>query len=269
MPRKQPFFRQGLGVVPGGVERHLDDAVDVAVRRWKAADIQTEALCNRRAHLVGGEYFSLDLARLDDILGERAQRGFAAHLETQGFHPTEQFSLDVACAREVLGEPGRILLEPRPFRALPDVRTIFSVQHAGNIASIPRISKLISAYHAEIRSYILRSRPALCAAPRRAQCRPPMRERVPFRSGQMSRVIIIGNAATKGELRSVITCPESTGVLSHPLWPCETLPAWGCQLTTRVERTMCGKETASEQRGRGCTQSAGSCGMDRQGSQGA
>ena len=123
------------GVVPGGGERHLDDAVEVAIRRRQTADVQTEAVCNRRADLVGNEYLSLDLARLHDIFGERAQRGFAANLETQGLHAAEQFSLDVACAREVLGKSGRILLEPRPFRALP---------------YILRIGKTIPAYFAEI-----------------------------------------------------------------------------------------------------------------------
>ena len=67
VPGEQPLLGQGLAVVPGGVERHLDDAVDVAIRHRQAAGIQTETACDGRAHLIASEHFAFDLARLDDI----------------------------------------------------------------------------------------------------------------------------------------------------------------------------------------------------------
>ena len=160
VPGEQPFFGQGCRVVPGGVERHLDDAVDAAIRRRQCAGIQAEAACDRRAHPVGGEDFAFDLARLHDILGERAQRGLAAHLGTQGLHAAKQFPLVVAHAREGFGEPGRILPDAWPFGALPDIGAIFSAQHAMNIAPIRRTGKRISAVVAEMRGLILRGRSA-------------------------------------------------------------------------------------------------------------
>ena len=45
VPREQPLFGQGRSVVPGGIERHLDDAVDIAIRYRQAAGIQSEAAC--------------------------------------------------------------------------------------------------------------------------------------------------------------------------------------------------------------------------------
>ena len=154
VPRKQPFFRQGLGVVPGGVERHLDDAVDVSIRPpGRPPMFRPRAGCNRRADLVGGEYFSpRSRSVLTTSSVERAQRGFAAHLETQGFHPTEQhFPWMWRVRARCLAKPGRILLDAgaRALQIRPDEPSYYYWQ-----------------------------------------CR------------------------DQGELRSVITCPESTGVLS-------------------------------------------------------
>ena len=120
VPREQPLFGQGRSVVPGSIERHLDNTVDIAVRRRQSAGVQPEAAREGRAHLVGGKDFALDLAGFHDILGEHAQGGIAAHLETQSFHAAEQLPLGVARVREELAEPSVILPELRPFGALPD-----------------------------------------------------------------------------------------------------------------------------------------------------
>ena len=150
VPGEQALFGQRRGVVPGSVEGHVDNAVDVAVRRRQTAGIQAEAACNRRAHPVRGENFAFDLARFHNVFRERAQNGLVAEREPQRLHPAEQFSLSVAGGREGFGKPGYILLEPRPFRLLPDIHGIFSAIIAENIGHNLRSGKFISVKYAEI-----------------------------------------------------------------------------------------------------------------------
>ena len=133
MPREQALFGQRPGVVAGGVEGHLDHAVDVAVRHRQAAGVQAEAAGNGRAYPVAGEDLALDLAGLHHVLGERAQGGLAAHLEAEGVHTAEQLALGVACPGQGRGEPGRVLLEVRPFGTLPDVHGSCSARVAVNV----------------------------------------------------------------------------------------------------------------------------------------
>ncbi|WP_228763668.1 hypothetical protein [Brevundimonas sp. SPF441] len=52
MPAEQAVGRQRLGVVLGGVEHHLDDALDVPIRRDQADDIHAEAAGDGGADLV-------------------------------------------------------------------------------------------------------------------------------------------------------------------------------------------------------------------------
>lgn len=100
--------------------------------------------------MVGGEDFALDLSGLHDILGEHAQRGLAAHLETQGLHAAEQLPLGVACVREKPTEAGVILLELRPFGALPDEHGVYSAHCAVNIALNLRIGKYLRMNRGDI-----------------------------------------------------------------------------------------------------------------------
>ena len=62
MPAEQAFFGQGLGILLGGVEHHLNDAFDVPVGGGKCPDIEPEAAGDRGAHLVAVEDFAFDLA---------------------------------------------------------------------------------------------------------------------------------------------------------------------------------------------------------------
>ena len=138
VPGEEPLFGQRLRVVACGVEHHLDDAFDSAVGGDEPADVQAESPRDRRADLIGREFLALDLARLDDVLGQRAQMGFVAQIEAEPFHLPEQAAF---FTRDMCEQPAEDLIVPvqgGPVRVLPD------------------ISHLISALVAEIMAIILR-----------------------------------------------------------------------------------------------------------------
>ena len=60
MPGEQPVRGERLVVVPRGVQHHLHDAFDVAVRCHKATDIHPEAARDRGPNLDGIQHVALD-----------------------------------------------------------------------------------------------------------------------------------------------------------------------------------------------------------------
>jgi len=65
-----------LIVVLSGVEHHLHDTLDMTIGRRQPADIKAEAPCNRRPNLIFIKDLTLDLTRLEDILGESLKGRF-------------------------------------------------------------------------------------------------------------------------------------------------------------------------------------------------
>ena len=57
VPSKEPFGRERLIIVTGGVEHHLNDALDVPVCGLQRTDVHAEPARNRRSHLVGFQLF--------------------------------------------------------------------------------------------------------------------------------------------------------------------------------------------------------------------
>src|SRR6266702_7668564 len=122
VPAAQSLGGDGLIVFLGGIERHIADALDVSFDRRERTDIDAESAGYRRPHLVAVEDFAFDLARLDDVLGERLERGFSLQIKAETFHLAEQAALLVTH----LGQPRRELirapLELRPIRLFVDIR---------------------------------------------------------------------------------------------------------------------------------------------------
>ena len=83
MPAEQPFLRQGFLVFLGGVEHHLDNAVNMAVGGRQCPDIESESAGEGRAYLIDVEDFAFDLARFQDVLGQGDQDRLFAQAEAQ------------------------------------------------------------------------------------------------------------------------------------------------------------------------------------------
>ena len=74
-PRDRSFPRQGRVIFAGGVEHDFDDALDIAVNGRQSANVQSHASSEGRSHLGGIQLFAFNLTGLDNILGQRLQRG--------------------------------------------------------------------------------------------------------------------------------------------------------------------------------------------------
>ena len=70
----------------------------------KRADVDAEAAGDRGAHLVAVENLAFDLARLEDVLGQRFEIGLGLQPEAESLHPADQPSLPVADRRQLSGQ---------------------------------------------------------------------------------------------------------------------------------------------------------------------
>lgn len=114
MPVEQALAGQGLFIALGGVQHHLDHAVDVAVRRRRGGDVQAQAAGDGGADLVLVQHLALDLAGPEDVLGQGGQHGLGAQVEAQTLHPAEQPALPMAHGGQAVGERVHAPLEPGP-----------------------------------------------------------------------------------------------------------------------------------------------------------
>lgn len=145
MPAQQTLLRHGHMAVGGGVEHHVDHALDVAIDRGECADVHTQSARDGRAHGLNIEPLALNLAGLDHVLGERRE----ARLVTQGHagvgQPPHQESLGTTDLGHAASQCRQVEAPVRPATELPDVF-------------------VIAAIHAQIMEYILRM-PQLFTAP--------------------------------------------------------------------------------------------------------
>ena len=122
MPAEQAFLRQWILIFLGGVEHHLDDAVDIPIGRRHGPDIESQASSEGGAHLVDVEDLSLDLARFHDVLSQRVEDGLLAEPEAERLHPADQPALPVPHRTELLRKSFLIPVEPGPILSLVDVQ---------------------------------------------------------------------------------------------------------------------------------------------------
>ena len=83
MPAEQAFLGQRVLIFLGGVEHHLDNAVDMPVGGRQCPDIESESAGEGGAYLIDVEDFALDLARFQDVLGQGAEDGLLAEPEAE------------------------------------------------------------------------------------------------------------------------------------------------------------------------------------------
>ena len=156
VPREKPLFGQGLQVAARRVEHHFDNALDIAIGGNQPADVHAEPPGDRRADLIGRELLSLDLARSDDVLGQRAKVRLAAQLEPEPLHLSEQAAVFAGHLGEQLPEHPVVPVHGRPPRVFPDIGHIISARFADIMAAILRTTRIISALCAEIKTPNLR-----------------------------------------------------------------------------------------------------------------
>ena len=104
MPAEQPLIRQRPVIVARGVEHHLDDAFDVAIRGLEAADVQAQTPRHRRADLFGVELLAFDFAGLQNVFGQRFEDGFLLKTKAEAFHVPDEPALPVTDRGERLCE---------------------------------------------------------------------------------------------------------------------------------------------------------------------
>ena len=121
VPPEQTIFGQRFRVFLRGVENHVDDPVDMTVRRRKPTNVQPETARQRRTDLIAIENLAFDLTGLDDLFGERLQRGLVAQPQPQRLHAANQPALLVAHRRERRDEVFLAPAKPGPVLVLVDI----------------------------------------------------------------------------------------------------------------------------------------------------
>lgn len=121
MPVEQTLAGQGLLVALGGVQHHLDHALDVAVGRRQSSDVYAQATGDGGADLVLVQDFAFDLAGLEHVLGQCLQHGLGPQVEPHALHAAEQAALAVANGRKLIGESSHLPVESGPSLKIVDV----------------------------------------------------------------------------------------------------------------------------------------------------
>ena len=95
MPAKQTLRVQWLVIRLGRVQHHLDNTINMAIRRDQSANFQTQPLCDRRSNLILVECLSFDLAAFHDITGQCPEHRLVAKIEAKTLHAPQEFALAV------------------------------------------------------------------------------------------------------------------------------------------------------------------------------
>ena len=96
MPAEQSLCVQWLVIRLRRVQHHLDDPIDMAIRRDQPADFEPQPFCNGRPNLILVERLAFDLAALDDITGESSQHRLIAKIKAKALHASQELALPVA-----------------------------------------------------------------------------------------------------------------------------------------------------------------------------
>ena len=118
MPPEQPLIGQRRSEVLGGIEHHLDHALDIPVGGLRSPGIKPEASGDGRAHLFGIELLALDLAGLQDVQRQRVKLSLLLQGKAKPLHPAQQPPLAVADLRQRGGKGILVPVKPRPVRTL-------------------------------------------------------------------------------------------------------------------------------------------------------
>ena len=148
MPAEQPLVRQRLVIAARGVEHHLDDAFDVAVRGLEAADVEAQTPRHRRADLFGIELLTFDFAGLQDVFGQRFEDGFLLKAKAEAFHLPDEPPLPVTNRGQRLCELLHVPAKVRPVLPLVNIHSPHPMRRLYPI-DLRILVQIFSAYSAE------------------------------------------------------------------------------------------------------------------------
>src|SRR5260370_4136592 len=121
VPGEQPVLRKLFFVLLRSVEHHLDHTFDVAVGGRQRCHVASKTARDRGPHLILVEDFALDLARLENILGQGLEHGLLTEGKSKLKHPAYKSALAMPDCRKLPGEAVLIPLEFGPIRQFVDI----------------------------------------------------------------------------------------------------------------------------------------------------
>ena len=122
MPSTQSLLRERFLGTARGVERHLDDPLDIAIRAADAPLREAEPAGDRGADVGGVEPFPFDRRRLHDVACQHPQGGLGLKIEAECPHPPEEQPLRVTRRHEGLKDNLRVPVKRRPELVFVDKR---------------------------------------------------------------------------------------------------------------------------------------------------
>ena len=144
VPPEQAVTSDRGAAVGGGVEHHLDHAFDVTIHRGQRADVDAKSASDGRADGLDVELLSLDLAGLDDVLGQHRKAGLIAQGHADVGQSSYQQPLGAADVGQGLSQGRQVKAPNWPVAGLPDVGVI-AATHAEIMRFILRMRKLFDA----------------------------------------------------------------------------------------------------------------------------
>jgi len=96
VPTEEAIIRERRLEVLSGIERHLDDALDLSPWLGKTCNIEPQPPGDRRTDLFAVEGFPFNCRGVDDFTRQHRKVRLRTKLETQGFHFPEVLPLLVA-----------------------------------------------------------------------------------------------------------------------------------------------------------------------------
>ena len=103
MPAEQALISQWLVEFLGGVERHLDDALDIPVDRRQCPGLHPEAARYRGSDFILVEDFTLNFAGLENVFRQGFEDGVFSQGKPKRMHAANQPPLPVPDGCQLLG----------------------------------------------------------------------------------------------------------------------------------------------------------------------
>ena len=148
-PRKWGNFSHGPLTVGGGIQHHLDHALDMAIDRRQGANIHTQTTRNARTDGGDAEVLAFNLAGLDNIFGERQQTCLTPRRCTDIGQPPEEKALSPTDFCKRASQRREVVTPLWPVGGLPVVK-IITVIHAVIMICFRRTAKPIAVQNAVI-----------------------------------------------------------------------------------------------------------------------
>lgn len=93
VPSEKAVFRERTVIVRCGIDHDRNNALNVPVDGFQAANVNSKTARNRGANCLRIQFFSLDLAAFHDVLGKRFESSILTGGKSQRAHLTAKLTL--------------------------------------------------------------------------------------------------------------------------------------------------------------------------------